>query len=129
MKTYVLIKVMFQLMTVDPKIADKVKAPALQVTPQNAEISFDKVSFQYIQGQKILNNLTFTVPAGHNYAIVGGSGSGKSTVIRLLYRFMEQECGVIRVAGQSVDDVQMDSLRRNIAVVPQDCVLLHNTIR
>ena len=120
---------MFQLMTVDPKISDKVKAPALQVTPQNAEISFDNVSFQYIQGQKILNNLTFTVPAGHNYAIVGGSGSGKSTVIRLLYRFMEQECGVIKVAGQSVDDVQMDSLRRNIAVVPQDCVLLHNTIR
>ena len=122
-------QVMFQLMTVDPKISDKVQAPMLNVTPDNAEISFDKVCFEYIHGQKILNNLSFTVPAGKNYAIVGGSGSGKSTVIRLLYRFMEQESGRICVAGQSVDSVQMDSLRRNIAVVPQDCVLFHNTIR
>eukprot|EP00088_Acartia_fossae_P021483 TRINITY_DN2291_c0_g1_i3.p1 TRINITY_DN2291_c0_g1~~TRINITY_DN2291_c0_g1_i3.p1 ORF type:complete len:713 (-),score=145.01 TRINITY_DN2291_c0_g1_i3:79-2190(-) len=122
-------QVMFQLMTVDPKISDKVQAPMLSVTPDNAEISFDKVCFEYIHGQKILNDLTFTVPAGKNYAIVGGSGSGKSTVIRLLYRFMEQESGRICVAGQSVDSVQMDSLRRNIAVVPQDCVLFHNTIR
>ena len=122
-------QVMFQLMTVDPKISDRLQAPILQVTAENAEISFDKVCFEYIHGQKILNNLSFTVPAGKNYAIVGGSGSGKSTIIRLLYRFMEQESGVIKVAGQPVDVVQMDSVRRNIAVVPQDCVLFHNTIK
>jgi len=122
-------QVMFQLMTVDPKVSDGQSAPMIHISKENAEISFDKVCFEYIHGQRILNEMCFTVPAGKNYAIVGGSGSGKSTIIRLLYRFMEQDSGVVKVAGQSVKEVQMESLRKNIAIVPQDCVLFHNTIR
>ena len=122
-------QVMFQLMSVDPKISSAVTAPLLSVSPDNAEISFEKICFEYIHGQKILNEMTFTVPAGKNYAIVGGSGSGKSTVIRLLYRFFDPSSGNIRIGGELIDKVDLQSLRKAISVVPQDSVLFHNTIR
>lgn len=122
-------QVMFQLMTVDPRITSQASAPLLTLTPETAEITFDKVCFEYIHGQRILNNLSFTVPPGKNYAIVGGSGSGKSTIIRLLFRFFEPTAGHITVGGKKVDAVQLDSLRRQIAIVPQDSVLFHNTIK
>jgi len=122
-------QVMFQLMSVDPKISSASTAPVLAVSPQSAEISFEKICFEYIHGQKILNEMSFTVPAGKNYAIVGGSGSGKSTVIRLLYRFFDPSSGSIRIAGEQIDKVDLQSLRKEISVVPQDSVLFHNTIR
>jgi ATP-binding cassette subfamily B (MDR/TAP) protein 7 len=122
-------QVMFQLMSVDPKISSAAAAPVLSVSPDNAEISFEKICFEYIHGQKILNEMTFTVPAGKNYAIVGGSGSGKSTVIRLLYRFFDPSSGNIRIGGELIDKVDLQSLRKAISVVPQDSVLFHNTIR
>jgi len=121
-------QVMFQLMTVSPKVASGPNSPQLTVSPKTAEISFNNVSFDYIEGQKILDNLSFTVPPGKSYAIVGGSGSGKSTVIRLLFRFFEPKSGSISIAGQDIGLVDLDSLRRQIAIVPQDSVLLHNTI-
>nr|QTW43700.1 ABCB7 [Eurytemora affinis] len=122
-------QVMFQLMTVDPKIKNPDSAPPLYVTAENAAISFENVTFEYIHGQKILNQLSFTVPPGKNYAIVGGSGSGKSTIIRLLYRMFEPTSGDIKVAGKSVSSVELESLRKNIAIVPQDSVLFHNSIK
>jgi len=121
-------QVMFQLMSVKPKISSAHSAPLLKVTQDNAEISFDKISFEYIAGQKILNEMSFTVPAGQNYAIVGGSGSGKSTIIRLLYRFFEPTAGTIRIGGQQIETVDLLSLRKQISVVPQDSILFHNTI-
>jgi len=121
-------QVMFQLMSVKPKISSAHSAPLLKVTQDNAEISFDKISFEYIPGQKILNEMSFTVPAGQNYAIVGGSGSGKSTIIRLLYRFFEPSAGTIRIGGQQIETVDLLSLRKQISVVPQDSILFHNTI-
>ena len=79
-------QVMFQLMRVAPRITTPPSAPALHLTPHTADIQFDNVHFGYIPGHPILAGVSFTVPAGQSYAIVGGSGSGKSTVIRLLYR-------------------------------------------
>jgi len=122
-------QVMFQLMSVDPKISSSSSAPSIAVNSENSEISFENVGFEYIPGQKILNNMSFTVPAGKNYAIVGGSGSGKSTVIRLLYRFFDPTSGSIKVAGEEISSVNLSSLRKQISVVPQDSVLFHNTIR
>ena len=124
-------QVMFQLMSVPPKISSKPcpSVPELDISPHNAEISFENVTFEYIHGQRILNELSFQVPAGARYAIVGGSGSGKSTVIRLLYRFYQPDSGSITVGGKQIESVDVTSLRRNISVVPQDCVLFHNTIR
>ena len=101
---------MFQLMSVPPKISSH-NQPPLAISPKTADIQFDNVSFEYIHGQKILNNLSFRVPAGGRYAIVGGSGSGKSTIIRLLYRFYQPSSGHISVAGHDIQSVDLDSVR------------------
>ena len=122
-------QVMFQLMSVKPKISSQASQPKLSISPQSADIVFDKVSFKYIHGQKILDDLSFRVPAGSRYAIVGGSGSGKSTLIRLLYRFYGPDSGSVSIGGQDINSLELESVRRSISVVPQDCVLFHNTIR
>jgi len=122
-------QVMFQLMKVSPMITSAPSAPPLQLTATTAELTFDKVKFSYLPGHPILDGISFTVPAGQKYAIVGGSGSGKSTVVRLLYRFFQPDSGSIKLGGHSIDAVSLDSLRKSIAVVPQDSVLFHDTIR
>ncbi|MEJ1281482.1 ATP-binding cassette sub-family B (MDR/TAP) member 7 [Cricetulus griseus] len=109
-------------------VKDKVMASPLQITPQTATVAFDNVHFEYIEGQKVLSGVSFEVPAGKKVAIVGGSGSGKSTIVRLLFRFYEPQQGSIYLAGQNIQDVSLESLRRAVGVVPQDAVLFHNTI-
>jgi ATP-binding cassette subfamily B (MDR/TAP) protein 7 len=100
----------------------------LQISPQTATVSFENVHFGYNPAKEILSGLSFTVPAGKKIAIVGGSGSGKSTIIRLLYRFFDPNSGRILVNGQNICDVDLDSLRRSVGIVPQDSVLFHDTI-
>ncbi|KAG8521301.1 ATP-binding cassette sub-family B member 7, mitochondrial, partial [Galemys pyrenaicus] len=119
---------LFTLLKVDTRIKDKVMASPLQITPQTATVAFDNVHFEYIEGQKVLSGISFEVPAGKKVAIVGGSGSGKSTIVRLLFRFYEPQKGNIYVAGQNIQDVSLESLRKAVGVVPQDAVLFHNTI-
>ncbi|XP_061783585.1 iron-sulfur clusters transporter ABCB7, mitochondrial [Nerophis lumbriciformis] len=119
---------LFTLLSIDTKIKEKDLAPPLSITPQEATIRFEDVYFEYLDGQKILNGVTFEVPAGKKVAIVGGSGSGKSTVMRLLFRFYEPQRGNIYIAGQNIRDVSLESLRKALGVVPQDAVLFHNTI-
>ncbi|XP_067012941.2 iron-sulfur clusters transporter ABCB7, mitochondrial isoform X2 [Anabrus simplex] len=119
---------MFTLMTMDSKIKNKADAKPLICTPENASITFRDVSFQYVPGKAVLDGLTFTIPAGKKVAIVGGSGSGKSSIIRLLYRFFEPQHGEIFIGNQNIRDVDVESLRRAIGIVPQDTVLFHDTI-
>ncbi|GCC22176.1 iron-sulfur clusters transporter ABCB7, mitochondrial isoform X1 [Chiloscyllium punctatum] len=119
---------LFTLLSVDAKIKDVEKAPALQVSPEKSAITFEDVCFEYIDGHKVLDGVSFEVPAGKKVAIVGGSGSGKSTIVRLLFRFYEPQAGNIYVAGQNIKDISLESLRKAIGVVPQDAVLFHNTI-
>lgn len=108
------------------KIRDSVNAKPLQLA--GGSIQFDDVHFGYIEDRKILDGASFVVPAGRSVAIVGTSGGGKSTILRLLYRFFDSGSGVIRIDGQDIREVTLDSLRKCIGVVPQDTVLFNDTI-
>ncbi|KAK6168818.1 hypothetical protein SNE40_019992 [Patella caerulea] len=119
---------MFGLLNLSSKVQNKLNAPLLKVTSAESEIKFNDVHFEYVKGQKILDGLTFTVPSGKKVAIVGGSGSGKSTIVRLLYRFYDPDQGSISLNNQDVLNVDINSLRKSIGVVPQDCVLFHDTV-
>uniref|UniRef100_A0A1Q3F901 Iron-sulfur clusters transporter ABCB7, mitochondrial n=1 Tax=Culex tarsalis TaxID=7177 RepID=A0A1Q3F901_CULTA len=122
-------RTMFTLMGVESAIQSKANAPPLVVDRNTASIEFKDVCFQYRNSNKIFDKLSFTIPAGKKIAIVGGSGSGKSSMVRLLYRFFEPTSGHILINGQNIRDVELDSLRKAIAIVPQDSVLFHDTIR
>ncbi len=113
-----------------PSCQEKPNATALSISPDDSTIVFNDVWFGYVKDQPILRGLTLSIPAGKKVAIIGGSGSGcvslsslsicrKSTIVRLLYRLYDAERGSITVAGQDVRDVQLESLRRAIAIVPQ----------
>lgn len=120
---------MFTLLGVESQVQNKVNAVPLLADRTNSSIEFKNVSFEYENGNRIFENLSFTIPAGKKIAFVGGSGSGKSSMVRLMYRFFEPTSGEILIAGQNIKDVDMNSLRKAIAIVPQDSVLFHDTIR
>eukprot|EP01062_Namystynia_karyoxenos_P063298 TRINITY_DN56119_c0_g1_i1.p1 TRINITY_DN56119_c0_g1~~TRINITY_DN56119_c0_g1_i1.p1 ORF type:complete len:688 (+),score=309.66 TRINITY_DN56119_c0_g1_i1:183-2066(+) len=92
-------------------------------------IEFRDVHFSYPRGKQLLKGISFTVPAGTSVGIVGPSGCGKSTILRLVFRFFDPVAGQILVDGQEVSEVTLESLRRHIGVIPQDCVLFNTTIR
>ena len=75
-----------------------------------------------------MKNLNLTIPAGKKVAIVGPSGCGKSTLLRLLFRYYDVQSGRIIIDDQDIRDVQVESLRRSIGVVPQDTPLFNDTI-
>lgn len=117
---------MFELLKLESKIKDVANAQALQVS--KAVIEFDQVDFAYDPERPIMKQLSLSVPAGAKVAIVGASGSGKSTIGRLLYRFYDLQSGCIRIDGQAINQVQQLSLRQAIGVVPQDTVLFNDSI-
>lgn len=119
---------MFRLMNLESDIQNKPDAPYLSIGKENASIQFQNVNFEYEAGKTIFNNLTFDVKPGKKTAFVGGSGSGKSSMVRLLFRLYEPNSGVVNICNQNISEVDLDSVRRAIAIVPQDCVLFHDTI-
>ncbi|MEO1019976.1 MAG: ATP-binding cassette domain-containing protein, partial [Pseudomonadota bacterium] len=92
------------------------------------ELVFDDVSFSYNKERPILRNVNFTITAGKTTALVGASGSGKSSLIRLLVRFFEPDSGRILLDGISIAEISAQNLRGAIAIVPQDTVLFNDTI-
>jgi ATP-binding cassette subfamily B protein len=120
------IEQMFALLNVEPDVRDKPDAKPLAVT--EGAIRFDDVSFRYEAQRPILKGISFDVPAGAMVAIVGPSGAGKSTISRLLFRFYDVTQGRILIDGQDLRDIQQESLRAAIGMVPQDTVLFNDTI-
>jgi len=91
-------------------------------------IRFEKVSFGYDPQRRVLNDLDLNIAAGRTLAIVGASGSGKSSVIRLLLRLYEPQSGRILLNGRSIDTLRTDEVRAIVGLVPQDTVLLNDTL-
>ena len=96
---------------------------------EQAEVSFRHVTFSYQPGHPVPRDFTLAVPSGKKVALVGATGSGKTTVVNLLMRFYDPDSGEILVGGQKIQDVSRDSLRKEIAIVLQDTVLFTDTIR
>ena len=117
---------MFDLLEQPAEVEDKNGANELLVS--NGVIEFKKVSFGYDRERNILKNISFTVKKGQTLAVVGSTGSGKSTIGRLLFRFYDIDKGSIFIDGQDISQVTQESLRRNIGMVPQDIVLFNDTI-
>lgn len=92
-------------------------------------ITFRNVNFSYEPGNLVLSNFNLEVQAGHKVALVGATGSGKTTVVNLLMRFYEIESGEILIDGVNIKEIASDELRRNTAIVLQDTVLFSDTIR
>ncbi len=92
------------------------------------EITFDDVSFSYDDENKVLKHVSFQVDAGKTLAIVGSTGSGKSTIINILNRFYDIQEGEIRVDGRSIAEYELHALRRRIAIVLQDVFLFSGTV-
>ena len=97
------------------------------VVPASSEIIFDNVDFSYAD-RKILDHVSFTIPAGTTTAIVGPSGSGKTTMCNLIARFWDVDAGRITVGGKDVRDFKLDSLMKNIGMVFQNVYLFADSI-
>ncbi len=118
---------MLGLLTRAPTIAD---APAVtDLTLSAASIEFRDVNFAYQPERPILQQFNLQIAPGQKVAVVGSSGAGKSTLARLLYRFYDIQQGQIFISGQDIRQVSLASLRRHIAIVPQDTVLFNCSIR
>lgn len=106
----------------------RVESLSSDVAPIAARLVFDNVSFAYRPGRDVLRNVSFSVPPGRTVAIVGRSGSGKSSLIRLLMRLYEPNSGQILIDEVNVNEMPTSQLRSMTGVVPQDMVLFNDTI-
>ncbi|KAL3775962.1 hypothetical protein ACHAWO_012150 [Cyclotella atomus] len=133
---------MFALRDTEPAFVDKGNAVEYNPANDGTQIDFQDLEFAYSSKRQaadgepaedfstrpILRKTTFTIPQGKTIAVVGTSGCGKSTLIRLLYRFYNPDKGSIRIGGQDITNFTTESVRKAIAVVPQDIVLFNDTI-
>lgn len=119
---------MFELMDEKYDITDCENAKELQQVA--GKVTFDDVAFRYNDdGRNVLNQLNFTIEPGQTAAFVGMSGGGKSTIISLIPRFYDVTGGSIKIDGQDIRDLTIESLRRNIGIVQQDNVLFSDSIK
>ena len=102
---------------------------ALDIAEMEGNISFKDIHFSYVEGEPVLKGLDLEVGKGKKIAIVGATGSGKTTVVNLLTRFYELDSGEISIDGVNITDIPKETLRRSIAIVLQDTVLFRDTIR
>ncbi|UCF36339.1 MAG: ATP-binding cassette domain-containing protein, partial [Acidobacteriota bacterium] len=116
----------FKLLDVEPAILSPEKPKAVQLSGQ---IEFRDVSFSYTPGTPVLEEINLSIAAGEKVAIVGATGSGKSTLISLLCRFYEVNQGQILIDGVDIREIELDELRQAISVVLQDVFLFSGSIQ
>jgi ATP-binding cassette, subfamily B, bacterial len=117
----------FDIIDSRPVIADK--PDAIELPPDAAGLSFDDVRFGYARSEPVLRGVSFRIEPGETVAVVGASGSGKSTVALLVPRFYDPQGGSVRIGGYDVADVTRDSLRAAIGLVMEESFLFSTTVR
>ena len=107
------------------EVADEKNAKAIKVTKGNVE--FENINFNY--GRKdVLKNFSLKINPKEKIALVGKSGAGKTTIVKLLYRLYDPKTGVVKIDGKNVKKVTQESLRSELSIVPQECILFNDTI-
>lgn len=120
---------MTEILSETPDVVDKPGAAKLEV--KGGEVAFDHVHFAYKDStnDSVIRDLSLAIPAGQRVGLAGHSGGGKTTLTKLLLRFADINKGTITIDGQDISEVSQQSLRANIAYVPQDPYLFHRSLR
>jgi len=118
---------LFEVLDAQPDVVDR--PDALELTDVKGHVAFENVSFQYMGGSMALKNVSFEAKPGETVALLGPTGSGKSTVIQLIPRFYDVTSGRVTIDGRDVRDVKAVSLRKQIGIVLQETFLFTGTIR
>lgn len=115
-----------ETLAVDPEIVDSPQAEKLSV--RKAEITFENVGFAYKNRRRIFKDLNLTIKAGEKVGLVGASGGGKSTFIKLLARYFDVTDGAIKINGKDIRQITQDSLHHSISTIPQDVCLFNRSL-
>ena len=116
----------FEFLDLPPEVKEQPDAKTVHF--ERGEVRFEHVTFGYRPDRPVLHDVSFTAPAGSKTAIVGSTGSGKTTLVSLLPRFYEPQQGRILIDGEPIRDVRLDSLRQAIGIVFQETFLFHGTV-
>jgi len=119
-------KEMVEILLLPYEIEDSPTAKDLEV--KDGQIEFENLDFSFNETRQILKNVNLKIKAGEKIALVGSSGAGKTTFVRLILRMYSATAGQILIDGQNIASVTQDSLRKNISLVPQDPILFHRTL-
>ncbi len=120
------IRRMFTILTTEPKV--QVKEDALSPTHWQGGVTFDNVSFGYTEAQRALENVTFTIEPGETVAFAGPSGGGKSTLVKLLFRYYDPQSGRVLIDGNDLRDLDLQTYRTQTGYVPQEVEIMSGTI-
>ena len=118
-------KRVFEILDSDYNINDK---GALKNEEINGDIKFEKVNFSYVKNNNVLNDINLTIKKGEKIAIVGATGSGKSTIIKLILRLYDLENGEIKINNKNIKNYKLSDLRSSISLVNQDIFLFADSI-
>jgi ATP-binding cassette subfamily B protein len=118
-----------EVLSTPSAVSDPAEPKQLPAGDRLGALEFDRVRFSYEGSEPVLDDFSISIPAGHAVALVGGTGSGKSTVVRLLTRFHDVEAGAIRIDGVDVRDLPLHDLRSAVGIVFEDTFLFNDTVR
>jgi len=119
-------KRIFVVLDANPTIIDGVESISTEAS--GGAITFDTVSFSYVEGHPVLNDVSITLEPSQTTAFVGSTGSGKTTIVKLLLRFYDPDSGTIRIDGIDISTLEQAELRQMMALVSQDVFLFHGTV-
>lgn len=117
---------LMDVLDTEPTIKDEEEAVPLR--PDSDGIEFDRVSFSYLEGTEVLKDVSFKIEPGEMVAVVGHTGAGKSTIAALLNRFYDPQEGSVRIGGQDLRDINMNSLHNELALIAQEPYLFDGTV-